>query len=47
VAELFFKFGSFAVECIAFLGLWYGLNKLHQFVLERLRRQGDTRGEKV
>ena len=23
VAEVFFKFGSFSLECIAFLGLWY------------------------
>ena len=23
VAELFFKFGSFVLECLAFLGLWY------------------------
>lgn len=24
VAELFYKFGSFSLECLAFLATWYG-----------------------
>jgi hypothetical protein len=30
VAELCFKFGSFTLECIAFLGLWYILDHVYQ-----------------
>ena len=26
VAELFYKFGSFTLECIAFIPTWYGLS---------------------
>ncbi len=28
VAEIFFKFGSFTLECLAFLALWYALAQL-------------------
>ncbi len=28
LAELYFKFGSFALECIAFLGTWYFIGNL-------------------
>ncbi len=28
VAELFFKFGSFGLECIAFLATWYVLDAM-------------------
>ncbi len=29
VAEIFFKFGSFTLECLAFLALWYVLAQLY------------------
>ena len=28
VAELFFKFHSFTLECLAFLGCWYAFSRL-------------------
>ena len=28
LAELFYKFGSFSLECVAFLGTWYVLSAL-------------------
>jgi len=28
VAELFFKFHSFTLECSAFIGTWYGFSRL-------------------
>jgi len=31
-AELFFKFGSFGLECLAFLALWRGLDWVSQRV---------------
>lgn len=33
VAELFFKFGSFAAECLGFLALWYALDLLQRRLL--------------
>ena len=32
IAELFYKFGSFTLECLAFLATWY----LSSFLVERL-----------
>lgn len=29
VAEIFFKFGSFTLECLVFLALWYALAQLY------------------
>lgn len=29
VAEIFFKFGSFTLECLGFLALWYALAQLY------------------
>lgn len=37
VAELFFKFGSFAVECIAFLATWYVLDAMADRLARLLR----------
>lgn len=34
MAELFFKFGSFSLESIAFLGTWFVLDAAFQVVLE-------------
>ncbi len=30
VAEIFFKFGSFTLECLGFLALWYVLAQLYR-----------------
>ena len=35
-AELFFKLGSFTLEAVAFLGLWYGLSVANTRALGRL-----------
>ena len=32
IAELFFKFHSFTVECVAFLATWYALSRLFSLV---------------
>lgn len=28
MAEFFYKFHSFTLECVAFLGTWYGLSRV-------------------
>jgi hypothetical protein len=33
IASLFFKFGSFALECAAFLAVWYVLSLLQSLVV--------------
>lgn len=33
VAEFFFKFGSFALECVAFLAVWFVLSFLQSLLL--------------
>jgi len=37
-AELFYKFRSFTLECVAFLATWAALSVLFGFVTKRLRR---------
>ena len=32
IAELFYKFHSFALECVAFLATWYVLDAVTQYV---------------
>jgi len=32
IAETFYKFHSFAVECVAFLLTWYAVDGIFQFV---------------
>lgn len=39
IAEAFFKFHSFTLECLAFLATWYALDVL----VDRLRSLGKTR----
>lgn len=34
IAETWYKFGSFTLECLAFLATWYGID----FVIQRLTR---------
>ena len=35
VAETFYKFGSFSLECIAFLVTWYVLAFVYRTIIER------------
>jgi hypothetical protein len=35
VAELFYKFHSFSLECLAFLGTWYTIDFVFQTIADR------------
>lgn len=35
IAEAFFKFHSFSVEALAFLGTWYALRRVGRLLLDR------------
>jgi hypothetical protein len=35
IAEFFYKFGSFALECVAFLATWYVLSIAFSFVTQQ------------
>ena len=37
VAELFYKFGSFALECLAFLATWYVFSLAFDHLTRRTR----------
>ena len=37
LAELFYKFHSFTLECVAFLATWYALGALQRLVTGRSR----------
>ena len=37
VAELFYKFGSFALECVAFLATWYVFSLAFDHLTRRTR----------
>jgi hypothetical protein len=39
VAEFFFKFKSFALECIAFLAVWFVLSFLQSLVFPHSKEQ--------
>jgi len=39
VAELFFKFKSFALECVAFLAVWYVLSFVQSLIFPRAKDQ--------
>jgi len=39
VAEFFFKFGSFALECIAFLAVWFVLSFFQSLLVSSVREQ--------
>lgn len=39
VAEFFFKFKSFALECLAFLAVWYVLSFLQSLVFPHSKEQ--------
>ena len=38
IAEIFYKLGSFTLECIAFLATWFVVDVLYQFILQ-VRKQ--------
>ena len=39
IAEFFFKFKSFALECLAFLAIWFVLSFLQSLVFSRTKQQ--------
>ena len=39
IAELFFKFKSFTLECLAFLAVWFLLSFLQSFIFSLANRQ--------
>lgn len=41
VAELFYKFGSFTLECAAFLATWYVIDALFQAVFRRINQSSE------
>jgi hypothetical protein len=43
IAELFFRWGSFALECIGFLATWYAFSFLASKVAQLLSRGQDGR----
>ena len=36
IAEMFYKFHSFTLECLAFLATWYALDYVIQFIQKRI-----------
>lgn len=43
IAELFYKFGSFSLEAIAFLGTWFVLDLLYQTLRTLVEEEGIAR----
>ena len=39
IAEIFYKFGSFLLEAVAFLITWFFLDAITEFVLGRKRKE--------
>ena len=46
LAEIFFKFHSFTLECVAFLSTWYALSWMlaRVFPLDEVIRHGQEKG---
>jgi hypothetical protein len=42
IAEFFFKFKSFALECLAFLAVWFVLSFFQSLIFPRNREQGSS-----
>ncbi|EEE35706.1 conserved hypothetical protein [Rhodobacteraceae bacterium KLH11] len=42
IADLFYKWGSFALECVGFLLTWYGLSLMSSLVLRMVGGQNST-----
>ena len=38
IANVFYKFGSFALECVAFLGTWYVLDAAVNLIRRSFRK---------
>jgi hypothetical protein len=45
IAELFYKFHSFILECVAFLATWTVLSWVHSKFEDRRKSAGQVRGE--
>jgi hypothetical protein len=45
IAELFYKFHSFTLECLAFLATWFVLDAAGQLVVARLGGRGARAGD--
>lgn len=37
IAEIFYKFHSFTLECLAFLGTWFLIDAMLKFIAKQLR----------
>jgi hypothetical protein len=44
IASLFYRFGSFALECLAFLATWFVLDAAVQLLAGRPERMADRTG---
>ncbi len=42
IAELFYKFHSFTLECAAFLGTWFIFDVVIQLLSSKIYRTGDS-----
>lgn len=42
IAELFYKFHSFTLECLAFLATWFVIDMAIQLTLRRVGRSADA-----
>lgn len=42
IASLFYKFGSFALECVAFLATWFVIDAVIQLIV---RKRGRTQNQ--
>jgi hypothetical protein len=42
IAEVFYKFHSFTLECLAFLATWLAMSSVLALVANRLRRSTPT-----
>ena len=47
IAQLFFRFHSFILECGAFLATWFVLSWATSFVMERWMRHPEREGERA
>jgi hypothetical protein len=43
IAELFYKWGSFTLECAGFLATWYAVSLAFSLVASAVARNGDSR----
>ena len=42
IAEVFYKWGSFSLECLGFLVTWFMLDAVFSLIAGRLARSGET-----